>query len=122
MSELTERSKCVFQAKLAEQAERYDGRFRKPKRVLVFTKAMIGFAIQSVFEGEFCVCLLFQFVANRRRVAKRGPIVSRPNDRADRCIYASSTLFHFIFLRDAPRNDRGFEETVRDSGHRVDGT
>jgi len=25
MSELTERSKCVFQAKLAEQAERYDG-------------------------------------------------------------------------------------------------
>ena len=37
MSELTERSKCVFQAKLAEQAERYDGRFRKPKRVLVFT-------------------------------------------------------------------------------------
>ena len=122
MSELTERSKCVFQAKLAEQAERYDGRFRKPKRVLVCTKAMIGFAIQSVFEGEFCVCLLFQFVANRRRVSKRGPILSRPNDRADRCFHASSTLFHFIFLRDAPRNDRGFEETVRDSGHRVDGT
>ncbi len=37
MSELTERSKCVFQAKLAEQAERYDGRFRKPKRVVVVT-------------------------------------------------------------------------------------
>ena len=121
MSELTERSKCVFQAKLAEQAERYDGRFRKPKRVLVFTKAMIGFAIQSVFEGEFCVCLLFQFVCSYR-VSKRGPILSRPNDRADRCFHASSTLFHFFFLRDAPRNDRGFEETVRDSGHRVDGT
>ena len=28
MSELTERSKCVFQAKLAEQAERYDGASR----------------------------------------------------------------------------------------------
>jgi hypothetical protein len=81
MSELTERSKCVFQAKLAEQAERYDGRFRKPKRVLVFTKAMIGFAIQSVFEGEFCVCLLFQFVASPSRLKARPYIVASERSR-----------------------------------------
>ena len=80
---------------------------------------MIGFAIQSEGILRLFVVPINSFVCI---ASQNETLLSRPNDRADRCFYASSTLFHFIFLRDAPRNDRGFEETVRDSGHRVDGT
>ena len=78
---------------------------------------MIGFAIQS--EG-----ILRLFVVPIRLFVSR--LKTRPYCRV-RTIALTGAFMHHpppftFFLRDAPRNDRGFEETVRDSGHRVDGT
>ena len=66
MSELTERSKCVFQAKLAEQAERYDGTttitFRFMCACALFTRARVYIFVLNWNHqiGSFC-SIIFSF-------------------------------------------------------------
>jgi len=66
MSELTERSKCVFQAKLAEQAERYDGTttitFRFMCAYALFTRARVYIFVLNWNHqiGSFC-SIIFSF-------------------------------------------------------------
>jgi len=61
MSELTERSKCVFQAKLAEQAERYD-------EMIVALKKLCGIAdIELTVEERNLLSVGYKnFVGSRR--------------------------------------------------------
>ena len=66
MSELTERSKCVFQAKLAEQAERYDGTTTITFRFIcvykLFTRARVYIFVLNWNHqiGSFC-SIIFSF-------------------------------------------------------------
>lgn len=74
MSELTERSKCVFQAKLAEQAERYDGTttvtFRFMCAYALFTRARVYIFVLNWNHqiGSFC-SIIFSFKHHAFKVA-----------------------------------------------------
>ena len=112
MSELTERSKCVFQAKLAEQAERYDGTttitFRFMCAYALFTRARVYIFVLNWNHqiGSFC-SIIFSFKMLCLYICKETNTI------------AFSIL---TILLTQCRDDRGFEETVRDSGYWVDGT
>ena len=129
MSELTERSKCVFQAKLAEQAERYDGASVHSSLLFYFERiSMYAHAhverehsvkmdpISPPFfcSNSFTLSLSLSFLSRARRDLP-------PTTRA----FLSLSLFRLPFccvnLPFSRRDDRGVEEALRDSGHRVDG-
>ena len=128
MSELTERSKCVFQAKLAEQAERYDGASVHSsllfyfERISVYTHArverehsvkmdpisLLPFFVPIRLLSLFSLSRAFVVISHRRRV------------HFSLSLSLSLTLF-CVNLPFSCRDDRGVEEALRDSGHRVDG-
>lgn len=110
MSELTERSKCVFQAKLAEQAERYDGTttitFRFMCAYALFTRARVYIFVLNWNHqiGSFC-SIIFSF-----KRASFGCVYT--------CKETNTIAFSILtILLTQCRDDRGFEETVRDSGY-----
>jgi len=127
MSELTERSKCVFQAKLAEQAERYDG--ASVHSSLLFYFERISMRTHTHVEREhsvkmdpisppfFCSNSFTLSLFSLARVRCDLP----PTTRAFLSLSLSRLPFCCVNLPFSCRDDRGVEEALRDSGHRVDG-
>jgi len=110
MSELTERSKCVFQAKLAEQAERYDG------TTTITFRFMCAYALLRVH-----VCIYLCSIGTIRS-GRFVPIIFSFKRASFGCVYTckeTNTIAFSILtiLLTQCRDDRGFEETVRDSGY-----
>jgi hypothetical protein len=135
MSELTERSKCVFQAKLAEQAERYDGASVHSALLFLFRAYFYTHTRRrertfgengpdlSLSPPFFCS----NSFASRARLLSLSlfslarVVISTPTMRAFLSLSLSLTFFLCVNLPFSCRDDRGVEEALRDSGHRVDG-
>lgn len=72
---MTERENNVYKAKLAEQAERYDGKFNKKKRKKNFfplsaERQLWGGVMQSLWRRVACVtlknCLYISYISGRQ--------------------------------------------------------
>ena len=97
MSELTERSKCVFQAKLAEQAERYDGASRFILLfffLFLYTRTTLRENI-SVKMDPISLPFLFQFVYSLSLFSLSLSRASRSLRADDACtsLFLSLTFF-----------------------------
>ena len=108
MSELTERSKCVFQAKLAEQAERYDGASIHSSLLLFFISSVFLYARTTLRENisvkmdPISLPFLFQFVRVSLSLFSLSLSLASRSLRADDACTSLSLSLTFFFLVNLP--------------------